>query len=141
MVMEKLEQLGVAPKQVIEWLNQAASDGAVPVSQMEQIAILSLRPYRRYERLESRMTSNYNHRLILIASPGSRLQRRKLWQLVLIRHLRPLYHSRLFRRPCQHRCHSPPSFPSAQPDSSQSPSHSALQTPTPAAQPHFNLHY
>ncbi|CAN5225241.1 hypothetical protein BH11CYA1_BH11CYA1_29400 [soil metagenome] len=33
MVMEKLEQLGVAPKQVIEWLNQTAADGAVPVSQ------------------------------------------------------------------------------------------------------------
>lgn len=109
---------------------------------MEQIAILSLRPYRRYVLSQFRMTSNYNHRLILIASLGSRLQRRKLWPLVLIRLQRPLYHSRLFRRPrCQHRCQLQPLFLLHSLIRVSLQTFLAYRRPLLLPNRHFNLHY
>lgn len=138
MVMEKLEQLGVAPKQVIEWLNQTASDGAVPVSQYgtdrdsqsETIPQIRAEPIPYDQQLQPQVDFDSFARLEAAASQALAVGTNPTPASAL-----PFSAFPAAQVPAP--LPTPTSFPSAQPDSSQSPSHSGVQAPAPAAQPTF----
>jgi len=138
MVMEKLEQLGVAPKQVIEWLNQAASDGAIPVSQYgtdrdsqsETIPQIRAEPIPYDQQLQPQVDFDSFARLEAAASQALAVGTNPTPASAL-----PFSAFPAAQVPAP--LPTPTSFPSAQPDSNQSPNHSGLQAPAPTTQPTF----
>lgn len=143
MVMEKLEQLGVAPKQVIEWLNQTASEGTVPVSQYgtdrdsqsETIPQIRAEPIPFDQQLQPQADFDSFARLEAAASQALAVGTAQS----VISPAAPssalpfsAFPSSQMPAPLP----TPTSFPSSQMES-QPPAHMAAQAPAPIAQPSF----
>ncbi|MFA7338720.1 MAG: hypothetical protein WC028_18185 [Candidatus Obscuribacterales bacterium] len=139
MVMEKLEQLGVAPKQVIEWLNQTAADGAVPVSQYgtdrdsqsETIPQIRAEPIPFDQQLQPQADFDSFARLEAAASQALAVGTSQL-QTPASALPFSAFPSAQVPAPLP----TPTSFPSAQMES-QGQGHMAAQAPAPMAQPTF----